>query len=81
MKIEAYEQMISELRKENEDLKNQLLELTDAYRILFSEKTRLTADYLASKINFVKARKEYTELAKNYKKVLFKIKILELERR
>lgn len=37
MKIEAYEQMISELRKENEDLKNQLLELTDAYRILFSD--------------------------------------------
>lgn len=76
MKIAAYEQMMHELRAENEDLKNQLLKLTDANRIVFSEKSRLMASYLASKMNFEEVRKEYTELAEKYKKLKKKYKNL-----
>lgn len=76
MKIEAYEQMMSELRAENENLKNQLSELMKDYRKSFSEKTRLKASYLATKMNFDEVRKEYVELTEKYKKLKKKYKNL-----
>lgn len=69
MKIEAYEIMISELRKENEDLKNQLLRLQKTSAEVAHQNKIILADSKEIQANFEELRKIYNDLYKKYRDI------------
>ena len=66
MKIEEYMNMMSDLRAENEDLKNQLLRLQKTSAEVEHQNKIILTDSKEIQANFVELRKIYNELYKKY---------------
>ena len=69
MKIEAYMNMMSDLRAENEDLKNQLLRLQKTSAEVAHQNKTILADSKEIQASFIELRKLYNELQTKYKNV------------
>ena len=66
MKIEAYMNMMSDLRAENEDLKNQLLRLQKTSAEVAHQNKTILADSKEIQASFIELKKIYNKLYKKY---------------
>lgn len=69
MKIEAYMNMMCDLRAENEDLKNQLLRLQKTSAEVAHQNKTILADSKEIQASFIELKKIYNELYTKYKDV------------